>query len=55
LVLIRATAERRKELIARVNGFRESSQSWKELLADLKQRGLTKPPKQVVGDGTLGC
>jgi len=40
-----ATAAGRKELIAVVDGFRESKQSWQELLLDLKQRGLSKPPK----------
>jgi putative transposase len=54
LVLMGATAEGRKELIAVVDGFRESKQSWQELLLDLKQRGLTKPPKLAVGDGALG-
>jgi len=54
LVVMGATAEGRKELIAVVDGFRESKQSWQELLLDLKQRGLTKPPKLAVGDGALG-
>jgi putative transposase len=54
LVLMGATAEGRKELIAVIDGVRESKQSWQELLIDLKQRGLTKPPKLAVGDGALG-
>jgi len=54
LVLMGATAEGRKELIAVIDGVRESKQSWQELLLDLKQRGLTKPPKLAVGDGALG-
>jgi transposase-like protein len=49
-----ATAEGRKELIAVIDGVRESKQSWQELLLDLKQRGLAKPPKLAVGDGALG-
>ena len=37
-----------------VDGYRESADSWKELLLDLKQRGLTVDPKLAVGDGALG-
>ena len=36
------------------DGYRESEQSWKELLLDLKQRGLTIDPKLAIGDGALG-
>jgi putative transposase len=54
LDLMGATAEGRKELIAVIDGVRESKQSWQELLLDLKQRGLSKPPKPAVGDGALG-
>jgi len=54
LVLMGATAEGRKELIAVIDGVRESKQSWQELLLDLKQRGLSNPPKLAVGDGALG-
>ena len=54
LVLMGATAEGQKELIAVMDGFRESKQSWLELLLSLKQRGLTIPPKVAVGDGALG-
>jgi len=54
LVLMGATAEGRKALIAVIDGVRESKQSWQELLLDLKQRGLTKPPKLAVGDGAIG-
>ena len=54
LVLMGATAEGRKELIAVIDGGRESKQSWQALLLDLKQRGLSKPPKLAVGDGALG-
>lgn len=54
LVLMGATAEGYKELITVQDGFRESEQSWKELLWDLKQRGLTIAPKLAVGDGALG-
>ena len=54
LVLMGATADGRKELIAVVDGFRESKQSWYELLVDLKGRGLAEAPKVAVGDGALG-
>ena len=54
LVLMGATADGKKELIAVLDGYRESEQSWSELLLDLKQRGLKRPPKIAVGDGALG-
>jgi transposase-like protein len=54
LVLIGATPEGRKELIGFQVGYRESAQSWRELLADLKARGLAVPPKLAIGDGALG-
>ena len=37
-----------------VAGYRESAQSWKELLLDLKRRGLETGPELAVGDGALG-
>jgi transposase-like protein len=54
LVLMGATAAGQKELIAVVDGYRESEQSWYELLVDLKKRGLALAPKLAVGDGALG-
>jgi putative transposase len=54
LVLIGATADGRKELIAVVDGFRESEQSWLGLLLDVKARGLVTEPKLAIGDGALG-
>jgi putative transposase len=54
LVLIGATPEGRKELIGFHVGYRESAQSWRELLADLKARGLAVPPELAIGDGALG-
>jgi transposase-like protein len=54
LVVIGATAEGKKELVAVQDGLRESEQSWRELLLDLKARGLTDAPKLVTGDGGLG-
>ncbi|MCP5116085.1 MAG: IS256 family transposase, partial [bacterium] len=46
--------EGKKELVAIQDGLRESEQSWRELLLDLKARGLKDPPKLAVGDGALG-
>lgn len=54
LVVIGATKDGRKELVAVQDGHRESEQNWLELLTDLKRRGLTKPPQLAVGDGALG-
>jgi transposase-like protein len=54
LVIMGATADGKKELIALQDGYRESTQSWRELLLGLKQRGLTIAPKLAVGDGALG-
>ena len=54
LVLIGATPEGRKELLGFQAGFRESAQSWRELLEDLKGRGLTVRPELAIGDGALG-
>ncbi|MEM7315148.1 MAG: IS256 family transposase [Planctomycetota bacterium] len=54
LVLMGATADGKKELIAILDGYRESKQSWRELLLDLKHRGLAAAPKLAVGDGALG-
>jgi len=54
LVLMGTTAAGEKELIAVVDGYRESKQSWMELLLDLRQRGLGIDPKLAIGDGALG-
>lgn len=54
LVLIGATPEGRKELVGFQVGVRESAQSWRELLVDLKARGLSILPRIAVGDGALG-
>jgi transposase-like protein len=54
LVVIGATKEGRKELLGLTDGYRESEASWKELLLDLKERGLTVDPKLASGDGSLG-
>ena len=54
LVLIGATPEGKKELLGFQVGMRESAQSWRELLVDLKARGLTIAPELATGDGSLG-
>ena len=54
LVIIGATPEGKKELVGLIDGVRESAQSWKELLLDLKRRGLAMAPKLAIADGALG-
>ena len=54
LVVIGVTVDGKKELVAMLDGYRESAESWQELLLELKQRGLTTEPKVAIGDGALG-
>ena len=54
LVVIGATADGRKELLALADSYRESEASWREVLLDLKARGLTVNPERAIGDGALG-
>ena len=54
LVIIGATPEGKKELVGFISGYRESAQSWAELLIDLKANGLAEPPLLAIGDGALG-
>ena len=54
LVIPGATPEGRKELVGFHVGVRESAQSWRELLVDIKARGLSAPPEIAVGDGAIG-
>jgi transposase-like protein len=54
LVLLGATPEGKKELVGFQVGVRESAQSWRELLVDIKARGLAVPPEVAVGDGAMG-
>lgn len=54
LVLMGATKDGKKELIAMTDGHRESAESWRALLLDVKRRGLAVEPKLAVGDGALG-
>jgi transposase-like protein len=54
LVIMGALEDGRKELVSVLDGYRESKQSWQEMLKDLKQRGLKEAPKLAAGDGGLG-
>jgi len=54
LVLIGATVDGDKELLAVYDGYRESKASWKEIIRDLKKRGLKQEPALATGDGALG-
>lgn len=54
LVIIGTTEDGTKELVAVEDGFRESSESWYELLSDLRSRGLKEGPMLAIGDGALG-
>jgi len=54
LVIIGATPEGKKELVGFTDGMRESTQSWRDLLLDLKRRGLSVAPELAVADGALG-
>jgi putative transposase len=54
LVVIGVKETGEKEFLAIDDGYRESEQSWMEVLLDLKRRGLTVSPKLAVGDGAMG-
>ena len=54
LVIMGATVEGKKELLALADGFRESEASWKEVLLSLRERGLKIDPQLAIGDGALG-
>jgi putative transposase len=54
LVMVGARLDGAKELVAIQDGYRESTQSWAELLRDLKKRGMRAPALAVGGDGALG-
>ncbi len=54
LVVIGADAQGRRELVGLADGYRESEPSWRELLVDLRHRGLEIGPELAVGDGNLG-
>lgn len=54
LVIIGVTASGRKELVTIGDGWRESKESWLEVLRDLRARGLSQGPRVAVGDGALG-
>ena len=54
LVVVGVNERGQKKLLAIEDGVRESKQSWREVLLELKGRGLTIPPRLAVGDGALG-
>lgn len=54
LVIIGVTADGKKERVAIGDGYRESKESWKEVLIGLKDRGLQAGPLLAVGDGAMG-
>ena len=54
LVIIGADAIGNKDIVGLSDSYRESEQSWLELLLDLKRRGLTVSPELAIGDGALG-
>jgi transposase-like protein len=54
LVVMGADSFGNKELLAVSDGYRESTQSWKEILRDLRSRGLEKAPALAVCDGAMG-
>jgi len=54
LVIMGTLENGKKELVSVLDGYRESKQSWHEMLRDLKQRGLKEGPMLAVGDGGLG-
>ena len=54
LVIIGADEWGNEDVLGLIDGFRESTQSWRELLLDLKRRGLEAAPKLAVGDGAMG-
>ena len=54
LVIIGADEIGNKDIVGLSDGYRESEQSWLELLFDLKRRGLTVSPELAIGDGALG-
>jgi transposase-like protein len=54
LVIVGALEDGRKEIVAFADGERESALSWKDMLLDLKRRGLEEAPQLAVADGALG-
>lgn len=54
LVIMGALEDGKKEMVAVLDGYRESKESWRGVLRDLKRRGLKEVPKLAVGDGGLG-
>jgi len=54
LVIVGVNERGQKRFLAIEDGARESTESWRAVLSDLKRRGLKVAPKLAVGDGTMG-
>ncbi len=54
LVMIGSTQDGKKELLGLHDGYRESTDSWAELIIQLKSQGLKIDPKLLIGDGAMG-
>lgn len=54
LVIMGSDDTGRKEVLAVVDGYRESEASWLEVIEQLESRGLRTPPKLPISDGALG-
>ena len=54
-VIIGVRLDGTRERVALSDGFREAKESWRDLLRDLKDRGLTVGPRLAIGDGASGC
>jgi transposase-like protein len=54
LVIMAADEDGNKELLSITDGYRESELSWREMLLDLKRRGLKRGPELAIGDGAMG-
>ena len=54
LIVVGATIEGKKKLLAVSDGYRESEHAWRSVLLELKRRGLQVDPELAVGDGALG-
>ncbi len=54
LLIIASDGVGNKDIVGLIDGYRESAQSWRELLLDLRRRGLENGPQLAVGDGALG-
>ena len=54
LVIMGADEHGNKELVAVSDGYRESTPAWREILLDLRRRGLSVAPRLATADGAMG-